>query len=100
MAMADSMGDGAVMGIMLVGRGAASVFGPERVGKSDEVGGNAALGRVGLDVERWVYIIGSVARSGRHGRCRWHGRSGWHGRHGRRGRNGDNARRPRRIIPI
>src|ERR1035437_10785803 len=83
MAMVDSLSAGAIVAIMLVGRGAASLFGSEGVGKSDEAGGNAALGRVGLDVERWVYIIGGVARSGRHGRYRWHGRCGWHGRHGR-----------------
>src|ERR1035441_10179807 len=87
-AVADSMSDGAIAGILLMGRGAAGVVGSEGVGKGDDVAGNGALGGVSLNVKRWVKV-GGVERAGwnwrswLHGPPRWHGSPLRHERHGR-----------------
>src|ERR1035438_6423601 len=56
------VGDGVVgrvdARILLVGGGAADALGSVGIGEGDQVAGNAALGRVSLDIERRVHVVG------------------------------------------
>ena len=58
MAVGDGVGGGIGARILLIGGGAADALGSVGIGEGDQVAGNAALGRVSLDIERRVHVVG------------------------------------------